>query len=157
MRVGLAMNYQYLHYSFFETCRKRRISKTPMLLLIYLRGLYSRFGNIFTWKDRTITQDLGINHKMLQRSRLVLQERGVIDFVPGTGPDPTEYLILDTVLAPERVDKKKLRVDKMMGRGGHNVHPLYKSYEQSKEKSNFKRFNGISSQDQAFLRAKGVF
>lgn len=151
------MHYQYLHYTFFETCRKRRISKTPMLLLIYLRGLYSRFGNIFTWRDTTIARDLGINSKMLQRSRLILQEKGVIDFVPGTGPGPTEYLILDTVLAPERVDKKRTRVDKIPRRGGHYVHPLYKSYGKSNEKSSFERFKGISSPDRNLLKAKGIF
>ena len=150
------MNYQYLHYTFFTTCRKRKINKTPMLLLIYLRGLYSRFGNIFTWKDSAIMVDLGINRKMLQRSRLTLQERGVIDFVSGKGQGSTEYLILDTVLAPERVDKMRPRVDKT-GRGyGHNVHTLYKSYEESKDKKHFKRFQGMSDQDRAFLKAKGI-
>ncbi len=116
------MNYQYLHYTFFTTCRERKISKTPMLLLIYLRGLYSRFGNIFTWKDKTIINDLGINRKMLQRCRLFLQERGVIDFVCGIGQEPTQYLILDSVLAPERVDKKRRGVDKTSRRSGHYVH-----------------------------------
>src|SRR3989338_2986304 len=95
---GIIVNYQYLHYKFFTPCRKRKINKTPMLLLIYLRGLYSRFGNIFTWKDKTIINDLGINRKMLQRSRLALQEKGVIDFVSGKGQEPTQYLILDSVL-----------------------------------------------------------
>ena len=109
-----------------------------MLLLIYLRGLYSRFGNIFTWKDKTIMTDLGINRRMLQRTRHILQERGVIDFVPGIGQAPTEYLILDTILAPERVDKISRRVDKKPRGSGHNVHSLYKSYEDSKEKKNFK-------------------
>jgi len=75
---GKSMHYQYLHYTFFETCRKRRISKTPMLLLIYLRGLYCRFGNIFTWKNKTIIDDLGIDRRTLQRSRLLLREKGII-------------------------------------------------------------------------------
>ena len=150
------MHYQYLHYNFFTTCRKRKINKTPMLLLIYLRGLYSRFGNIFIWKDKTIINDLGINRKMLQRCRLLLQDRGVIDFVCGTGYEPTQYLILDSVLAPERVDKKTRRVDKMHLRGGHNVHPIYKSYEYSKDKRTFERFKGMSDKDRAYLKAKGI-
>ena len=120
-----------------------------MLLLIYLRGLYSRFGNIFTWKDRTIINDLGINRRMLQRSRLVLQEKGVIDFVSGIGQAPTEYLILDTVLAPERVDKMKQGY-------GHIVHTLYKSYENNKDKRNFKRWQSMSEQDRTFLKSKGI-
>ena len=105
-----------------------------MLLLIYLRGLYSRFGNIFTWKDKTIMNDLGINRKMLQRSRLTLQEKGVIDFVSGKGQGPTQYLILDSVLAPERVDKKRTRVDKNKQGYGHIVQSIYKSYERDKDK-----------------------
>jgi hypothetical protein len=66
---------------------------------------------------------------MLQRSRLLLQEKGVIDFVSGTGPEPTQYLILDSILAPERMNKTSPRVDKIDKRDGHNVHPLYKSKE----------------------------
>jgi len=151
------MHYQYLHYTFFETCRKRKIGKVPLLLLVYLRGLYSRFGNIFTWKDKTTIADLGINRRMLQRSRLMLQEKGIIDFVPGIGQAPTEYLILDTVLAPERVDKTKPRVDKKTSGSGHNVHFLYKSYEKSKEEKDFQRFKGMSSKDRDFLKAEGIF
>ena len=93
---------------------------------------------------------------MLQRSRHMLQERGVIDFVPGTGQGPTEYLILDTILAPERVDKKRARVDKTARKGGHYVHPLYKSYEDSKDKIPSERFKGMSAQDKALLKSKGI-
>ncbi len=150
------MNYQYLHYDFFTTCRKRKINKVPMLLLIYLRGLYSRFGNIFTWKDKTIINDLGINRKMLQRSRLTLQEKGVIDFVSGKGQKPTQYLILDSVLAPERVVKNKDRLDKIAPRYGHIVPSIYKSYENNKDKIPFKRWQGMSEEDRAFLKSKGL-
>ena len=69
--------------------------------------------------------DLGINRKMLQRSRLTLQEKGVIDFVSGKGQGPTQYLILDSVLAPERVAKKRFRVDTVAPRYGHNDLPLF--------------------------------
>ena len=106
-----------------------------MLLLIYLRGLYSRFGNIFFWKDKTIMADLGINRKMLQRSRLALQEKGVIDFTSGKGQGPTQYLILDSVLAPERVDKTMVKVDRVRGGSGHIVHSIYKRYEDNKDKA----------------------
>jgi len=93
---------------------------------------------------------------MLQRCRLLLQEKGVIDFVSGTGPGATQYLILDSVLAPEKVDKKRSRVDRMSHRGGHNVHPIYKSYEYSKDKISFKKFQGMSDKDRAFLRERGL-
>ncbi len=150
------MNYQYLHYDFFTTCHKRKINKVPMLLLIYLRGLYSRFGNIFTWKDKIIINDLGINRKMLQRSRLALQEKGVIDFVSGKGQEPTQYLILDSVLAPERVDKKQTGLDRNKQRYGHIVQSIYKSYENNKDKIPFKRWQGMSEQDREFLKNKGL-
>jgi len=150
------MNYQYLHYDFFTTCHKRKITKVPMLLLIYLRGLYSRFGNIFTWKDSTIINDLGINRKMLQRSRLNLQEKGVIDFVSGKGQAPTQYLILDSVLAPERVAKNKVRLDRITPRYGHIVPSVYKSYENNKDKIPFKRWQGMSEQDRTYLKSKGL-
>ena len=150
------MHYQYLHYDFFTTCRKRKINKTPMLLLIYLRGLYSRFGNILFWQDKVIMVDLGINRKMLQRSRIVLQERGVIDFISGKGPKSTQYLILDSVLAPEKVDKTKPRVDTNRAGYGHIVQSIYKSYENNKDKMPFKIFQGMSEQDRKFLKSKGL-
>jgi len=150
------MHYQYLHYDFFTTCRKRKINKTPMLLLIYLRGLYSRFGNILFWQDRVIMIDLGINRKMLQRSRLILQERGVIDFISGKGPKPTQYLILDSVLAPEKVDKAKPGVTQIRPGSGHIVQSIYKSYQKNEDKMPFERFKGMSEQDRTFLKEKGI-
>jgi len=100
--------------------------------------------------------DLGINRKMLQRSRLTLQEKGVIDFVSGKAQEPTQYLILDSVLAPERVDKKRFRLDKITPRYGHNVQSIYKSYERDKDKIHFKRFQGMSDKDRAYLKSKGL-
>jgi len=150
------MHYQYLHYNFFTTCRKRKINKTPMLLLIYLRGLYSRFGNILFWQDKVMMSDLGINRKMLQRSRLILQERGVIDFISGKGQKPTQYLILDTILAPERVDKTKPGVDINKEGCGHIVQSIYKSYQKNEDKKPFDRFKGMSEQDRVFLKEKGI-
>lgn len=144
------MHYQYLHYDFFTTCRKRKINKTPMLLLIYLRGLYSRFGNIFTWQDKVIMADLGINRKMLQRSRLVLQERGVIDFVSGKGQKPTQYLILDTTLAPEKVDKTKPRVDTNRAGYGHIVQSIYKVTNKIKTKCLSRNFKACQSKIKSF-------
>ena len=100
--------------------------------------------------------DLGINRKMLQRSRLALQEKGVIDFVSGKGQEPTQYLILDSVLAPERVDKKQTGLDRNKQRYGHIVQSIYKSYENNKDKMPFKRFQGMSEQDREFLKNKGL-
>jgi len=131
-----------------------------MLLLIYLRGLYSRFGNIFTWKNKTIIEDLGIDRRTLQRSRLLLREKGIIDFVSGKGQASTEYLILDTILAPEKptgMGKNAHKIDKNVIRRGQNVPSTYKRYEESKERKDFKRFKGMSSQDRAILRDKGIF
>ncbi|NQU74418.1 MAG: hypothetical protein HQ547_06920 [Candidatus Omnitrophica bacterium] len=131
-----------------------------MLLLIYLRGLYCRFGNIFTWKNKTIIDDLGIDRRTLQRSRLLFREKGIIDFVSGKGQASTEYLILDTVLAPEkpvRKDKNVRSIAKNALRRGHFAPSLYKRYENNKERKDFQRFKGISSEDRAFLKKKGVF
>jgi len=125
-----------------------------------LRGLYCRFGNIFTWKNKTIIDDLGIDRRTLQRSRLLLREKGIIDFVSGKGQASTEYLILDTVLAPEKLarkDKNVRSIGKVAIRRGHFAPSLYKRYEESKEKRDFQRFKGISPRDGDYLKEKGIF
>lgn len=73
-----------------------------MLLLIYLRGLYSYYGKpTFYYKDTQIMQDLGISKNTLRQARNHLRERGVIDFYVSSGRGKaTRYLILETELAP---------------------------------------------------------
>jgi hypothetical protein len=108
--------YQFLKNDFFNTCRRRRINKIPMLLLIYLRGLYAYYGKpIFFCKDEFIIRDLGLPRRTLQRARIKLQERGVIEFRSFHGRGKvTHYLILKTELAPTlkraKSDRKRARM-----------------------------------------------
>lgn len=109
--------YQFLKNDFFNTCRKRKITKLPMLLLIYLRGLYAYYGRpTFFYKDEFIMKDLGITKNTLRQARKHLRERGAIDFFIYTGRGKaTRYLILESDLAPEikgsKFDRKGSRTD----------------------------------------------
>lgn len=116
--------YQYLENDFFALCRTRKIIRIPMLLYIYLRGLYCYYCKpIFFKHDKTIEQELGLNHKALQRARHVLQERGLITFISGIGRRATIYQMLGAVLLPERVDKTTTQSGHAKHRESrHNVH-----------------------------------
>lgn len=109
--------YQFLKNDFFNTCRVRKISKLPMLLLIYLRGLYAYYGRpTFFYKDEAIMKDLGITRNTLRQARKHLRERGVIDFFVYTGRGrATRYMVLETELAPDlkgsRIDQKGSKSD----------------------------------------------
>lgn len=94
--------YQFLQNDFFNICRKRKITKLPMLLLIYLRGLYAYYGKpTFFYKDELIIGDLGITKNTLRQARKHLRERGVIDFYTYAGRGKAmRYLILESELAP---------------------------------------------------------
>src|SRR3989338_2305866 len=71
--------YQFLENDFFELCQTREIGHTPMLLYIYLRGLFCRFQKpIFTWQDKQTIKHLGISQSTLLRAREYLQTRGMI-------------------------------------------------------------------------------
>lgn len=95
--------YQFLKNDFFTTCRTRKIAKLPMLLLIYLRGLYAYSGKpTFFYKDSQILRDLGLSKNTLRQARNHLKERGVINFFTHSGRGKaTRYLILETELAPD--------------------------------------------------------
>jgi len=99
--------YQYLENDFFNLCRTREISRIPMLLYIYLRGLYCRFQKpVFFYFDKQIKEHLGISQSTLSRARSYLQKRGVIDFKSGKGRNPTEYTMLGTILLPPQSQGK---------------------------------------------------
>lgn len=140
--------YQYLKNDFFELCKTRKIRRIPMLLYIYLRGLYCRFQKSdFFWNDKTTREHLGITQTTLASARQYLQERGMLQFTSGTGRTPTLYTLLGTVLLPDlRVSKIETLGRTNCAREGLKKHdPLYTSKERVKKrvgnKEPFKRYN----------------
>ena len=93
--------YQVLENDFFPLCRTREIPAIPMLLYIYLRGLYSRFrkSDIYVY-DKEVRKDLPISQSTLARAREFLQTRGLITYQSGKGSKATTYTMLGTVLLP---------------------------------------------------------
>jgi len=122
-----------------------------MLLYIYLRGLYCRFQKpIFFCYDRQIRQHLGISQNTLARSRLYLQQRGVVKFQSGKGSSPTEYTMLGTILLP--VVKMKTRsLHIQAGRCHQNGDTIYKSKERLKNKVGI--FQGMTQKDREYLKS----
>jgi hypothetical protein len=100
-KKALLKGYQFLENDFFNLCQTRGIGRIPMLLYVYLRGLYCRFQKpVFTWADKQIMEHLGISRSTLNRSRKHLQVRGVISYQSGKGKVPTQYTMLGSVLLP---------------------------------------------------------
>jgi len=150
--------YQYLQNDFFSFCKTRKIRAVPMLLYIYLRGLYCRFQKAeFFCKDKHIEGELGLNHKALQRARLTLQERGVIMFISGRGSAITTYQMLGTVLLPEGMAKKRGGCGQSKAKGVDILStPINKSYERAKNRVGEEIFKGMSAEDRIDLKAKGL-
>ena len=150
--------YQYLENDFFDLCKTRKIRAVPMLLYIYLRGLYCRFqSSEFFYKDKQIQDHLGLSHKTLQRARLFLQEHGLIKFVPGVGKTLTTYQMLGTVLLPEGMDKTAVGYGHFKGKGMvKKTTPIYKSYERVKNRIGEEVFKGVPKDERINLQAKGL-
>ncbi len=149
--------YQFLKNDFFELCETRKIKRIPMLLYIYLRGLYCRFQKpIFFWNDSTIKKNLGISTNTLTSAKKHLQERGLIKYHSGIGRTPTHYSMLGTSLLPElRVSKSNtLSISKRLRETIKNRHSIYISKEREKNKVGI--FKGMIDKDRKFLRAKGL-
>ena len=145
--------YQFLENDFFDLCKTREIARTPMLLYIYLRGLYCRFQKpIFFWQDKKITGHLGISQSTLSRSRLYLQKRGTIKFKSGKGTKPTEYTMPGTVLLP--VVKKKTQPRQNAAYPRQNDDTIYTIKERLNKKVGI--FKGMSDEDIKYLRSKGL-
>ncbi len=149
--------YQFLENDFFELCQTREIGHMPMLLYIYLRGLFCRFQKpIFTWQDKKTSQHLGISQSTLLRAREYLQTRGMIKFVSGKGSRHTEYTMLGTVLLP--IIKKTIGYRHTKHTGYRQNDDTYNtSKERLKNKVGFEIFKGIPEEDRAFLRNKGLY
>lgn len=110
--------YQFLEDNFFELCETRNVHRIPMLLYIYLRGLYCRFQKPnFFWNDSTIKKQLGISTNTLTSAKKYLQERGLIKYSSGTGRKdeqgtlkPTRAVVLLFALYPHDIMKTKCTI-----------------------------------------------
>lgn len=147
--------YQFLENDFFDLCKTREIGRIPMLLYIYLRGLYCRFQKpIFFCFDKQIKEHLGISQSTLSRAREFLQKRGVITYKSGKGTHPTEYTMLGTVLLP--VIKKTIRSRHTQSwRYRQNDDTIYTSKDILKKKVG-DIFQGMSEADRELLKKKGI-
>lgn len=149
---------QFLENNFFELCETRKVRKIPMLLYIYLRGLYCRFQKPnFFWNDSTIRKQLGISTNTLTSAKKYLQERGLIKYSSGTGRTPTQYAMLGTALLPElKVSKfDTLGVRFKANKSIKNRHPIYTSKERLNNKVG-NIFQGMSDKDRELLKKKGL-
>ncbi len=152
--------YQFLENDFFELCKTRNVRPMPMLLYIYLRGLYCRFQKpIFFWTDKTIREHLGITQNTLSSARLDLQERGLLKFKSGIGRTPSEYTMLGSILLPGlRVSKIATQSRRFQARKSINNCDTYNTIkERLKNEVGFERFRGISEEDKTFLKNKGLY
>ena len=149
--------YQFLENDFFELCQTREIGHTPMLLYIYLRGLFCRFQKpIFTWPDKQIIKHLGISQSTLLRDREYLQTRGMITFVSDKGSRHTEYTMLGTVLLP--VIKKTIGYRHAKHTGYRQNDDTYNTIkERLKNQVESEIFKGISEEDRVFLKNRGLY
>ena len=149
--------YQFLENDFFELCQTREIGHTPMLLYIYLRGLFCRFQKpIFTWQDKQTRQHLGMSQSTLLRAREYLQARGMIKYVSGKGSRHTEYTMLGTVLLPDIKKTIGYRHAKHTGyRQNDDAYNTIK--ERLKNQVGDEIFKGISEEGRALLRTKGLY
>lgn len=152
--------YQFLQNDFFELCQTREIGHTPMLLYIYLRGLFCRFQKpAFTWQDKQTRQHLGISQSTLMRAREFLQTRGVITFVSGKGSRHTEYTMLGTVLLPvikKTIGCRQAKHTRYRQNDDTNNTNKERIKNRIADNSNFEAFKGMSEKDRAFLREKGL-
>ena len=148
--------YQYLENDFFELCKTRKIHRIPMLLYIYLRGLYCRFQKPdFFWPDETIRTHIGISQSTLQRARSYLQERGLIKYRSGIGRSPTRYTLLATTLLPRVVKLTPQTGRNHVRQTGQINHSIYKREERDKKKVCINRpFERYSPNDKESIKLK---
>ena len=148
--------YQFLENDFFSLCKTRKIGSTPMLLYIYLRGLYCRFQkpNFFA-SDKIIREDISISQSTLSRAREFLQTRGVIKYQSGKGANPTTYTMLGTVLLPVVKMTTGYRHTKHAG-CRQNDDTYNTSNQRLKKKVGEEVFKGISKDERTKLQSSGL-
>ncbi len=146
--------YQFLENDFFDLCKTREIGRIPMLLYIYLRGLYCRFQKpIFTWHDKKILEHLSISQSTLSRARQYLQKQGVVKFRSGIGVNPTGYTMLGTILLP--VVKKPTPSRQNHASGYRHFDDTLLAIKE-REKKKIGVFQGMTDKERDFLKEKGV-
>jgi hypothetical protein len=152
--------YQFLENDFFELCKTRNVRPMPMLLYIYLRGLYCRFQKpIFFWTDKTTRDHLGITQNTLSSARLDLQERGLLKFKSGIGRTPSEYTMLGSILLPGlSISKIAAQSRRFQVRKSIKNYDTYNTIkERLKNRTDLEIFRGISDEDRALLKNKGLY
>ena len=130
-----------------------------MLLFIYLRGLYCRFqGPVFFWKDKDVRQELGLSQHTLIDARRFLQDKELLIFKSGDGRHATQYTLLGSVLLPE-LRYAKTAPHRRTSSGAKECKkctPYNKTQQIVKNKTESEPFHGMSEEDKAILRSKGV-
>ncbi len=152
--------YQFLENDFFELCKTRNVRPMPMLLYIYLKGLYCRFQKpIFFWTDKTTREHLGITQNTLSSARLDLQERGLLKFKSGIGRTPSEYTMLGSILLPGLSVSKIATQNRIVQarKSVNNCDTYNTSKERLKNRTDLEIFKGLSEEDRAFLKNKGLY
>ena len=148
--------YQFLENDFFSLCKTREIGATPMLLYIYLRGLYCRFQKPgFFASDKITRGDLSISQSTLSRARGFLQTRGVIKYQSGRGADSTTYTMLGTVLLPVVKMTTGYRHAKHAG-CRQNDDTYNKSNQRLKNRIGEEVFKGIPKDERIELQTRGL-
>lgn len=154
MEKRIMKGYQFLENDFFDLCKTRQIGRMPMLLYIYLRGLYCRFQKpIFFCFDKQIKEHLSISQSTLSRARQFLQQRGTIKFRSGKGTNPTEYTMLGTVLLP--LVKKTTPSRQNHAYGSRHFDDTLLSIKE-REKKKIGIFQGMTDKDREILKAQGI-
>ena len=146
--------YQFLENDFFDMCKTRKLRSTPMLLYIYLRGLYCRFQKpSFSWSDKQTREHLAITQTTLVSAKRYLQERALIKYQSGIGRTPTQYEMLGTILLPElRVLKfKTLSKGAMRSGSVKNCDTNNTSKERLKNRVGEEVFTGMTEKDREIL------
>ena len=146
--------YQFLENDFFDLCKTRKVRRIPMLLYIYLRGLYCFFRKpIFFRGDKIVQDHLGLNHKALYRARITLQEKGLIKFIPGKGRTLTIYQMLGTTLLPD------LKVSSQSGHikgASMDIMSTPINKIKDREKNKIGVFRGTTEEERKALKAEGI-
>jgi len=149
--------YQFLENDFFDMCKTRKLRSTPMLLYIYLRGLYCRFQKpSFSWSDKQTREHMGITQTTLVSAKKYLQERALIKYQSGIGRTPTQYEMLGAVLLPELRVLKIKTLSKSPMRSGSLKNCDTNNTINERLNNRIGIFQGTTKEEKEDLRTKGL-